>query len=80
MIYNVITFLCSFFTVEILVKDGSILEGNGAFHDRQLLCRFYEPAADKSARQCIAKDATRASGEPLLERMVGSTHVWSCRR
>lgn len=80
MIYNVIPFLCSFFTAEILVKDGSILEGDSAFHDWQLLCCFYEPAADKSSRQCVTKDATRTSGEPLPEGMVGSTHVWSCRR
>lgn len=78
--YNVTTFICSFFTAEILVKYGSTLERDGALHDRQLLCRVYEPAADKSSRQRVIEDATRASREPLPEGMVGSTHVWSrCR-
>lgn len=78
--YNVTTFICSFFTAEILVKYGSTLERDGALHDRQLLCRVYEPAANKSSRQRVIEDATRASREPLPEGMVGSTHVWSrCR-
>lgn len=69
-----------FFTAEILVKYGSTLERDGALHDRQLLCRVYEPAANKSSRQRVIEDATRASREPLPEGMVGSTHVWSrCR-
>lgn len=60
-LYNVTTFLCSFFTAEILVKYGSTLERDGALYDRQLLCRVYEPAADKSSRQRVVEDATRAS-------------------
>lgn len=78
--YNVTTFLCLFFSAEILVKYGSTLERDGALYDRQLLCRVHEPAADKSSRQRVAEDATRASREPLPKGMVGSTHVWSgCR-